>query len=895
MNENDKDLILDTEDDSEEVVVSSDTDADLVDMPEVDADSDYIHGKIKELNIATEMKTSFLNYAMSVIVSRALPDIRDGLKPVQRRIIYAMNDLGMYSDRAHKKSARIVGEVIGKYHPHGDSSVYEAMVRMAQDFSYRYPLVDGHGNFGSVDGDGAAAMRYTEARMSKIAMELVRDIEKETVDFGDNYDGSEREPLVMPARYPNLLVNGATGIAVGMATNIPPHNLGEIIDGISALMDNPDITDIELMDYIKGPDFPTGGQILGVAGLRQAYTTGRGMIVIRAVTEIHEGKNGKNTIIVKEIPYQVNKTKLIERIADIAKEKIVEGITDLRDESNRKGMRIVIELRKDVNPHVMLNNLYKYTELQSSFGINMIALVGAQPKMITLKDALYYYVEHQMEVIQRRTIFDLRKAEERKHILDGLVIALEDIDRVIELIKQSPSGEEARAALMSNYDLTEIQARAILDMRLQRLTGLEIEKIKEENLDLSVKIVDYKDIIATPSRKHQIIRTELQEVKARYGDQRKSVMSLDQDISIENEDLIPVEDVIITVTHNGYIKRMSMDEYKAQNRGGVGITAIKMHDDDFVEHMQMTNTHHYHLFFTNKGRVYKIKGYQIPEGSRQAKGLPVVNLLSFDKDETLVTFTCVKDFDDENSFLFFTTKNGIVKRTPVKEYQHIRTNGIIALGLKENDELLSVKLTDGKKNIILGATNGKAIRFDENDVRSMGRTATGVRGMDLPDEDEIIGMTMIDSDEEEILVVTENGFGKRSTASEYRLQTRGGKGVKALNVTEKNGKLRALRSVDETMDVIIISDRGMVIRTEVKQISQTRRATQGVKLINLKDNHKVVTLAMVPHEIEEDEIEVVVTQEALKLDETKKVVEIVEVEAETEEKETKPVDSLFDL
>ena len=500
MNENDKDLILDTEDDSEEVVVSSDNDADLVDMPEVDADSDYIHGKIKELNIATEMKTSFLNYAMSVIVSRALPDIRDGLKPVQRRIIYAMNDLGMYSDRAHKKSARIVGEVIGKYHPHGDSSVYEAMVRMAQDFSYRYPLVDGHGNFGSVDGDGAAAMRYTEARMSKIAMELVRDIDKETVDFGDNYDGSEREPLVMPSRYPNLLVNGATGIAVGMATNIPPHNLGEIIDGISALMDNPDITDIELMDYIKGPDFPTGGQILGVAGLRQAYTTGRGMIVIRAVTEIHEGKNGKNTIIVKEIPYQVNKTKLIERIADIAKEKIVEGITDLRDESNRKGMRIVIELRKDVNPHVMLNNLYKYTELQSSFGINMIALVGAQPKMITLKDALYYYVEHQMEVIQRRTIFDLRKAEERKHILDGLVIALEDIDRVIELIKQSPNGEEARAALMTNYDLTEIQARAILDMRLQRLTGLEIEKIKEENLDLSVKIVDYKDIIATPSK-----------------------------------------------------------------------------------------------------------------------------------------------------------------------------------------------------------------------------------------------------------------------------------------------------------------------------------------------------------------------------------------------------------
>ncbi|MBM7453087.1 DNA gyrase subunit A [Acholeplasma morum] len=878
MDEKEKDILVD------EVVVEE--------TLEDDESTDYIHGKIKELNIATEMKTSFLNYAMSVIVSRALPDIRDGLKPVQRRIIYAMNDLGMYSDRAHKKSARIVGEVIGKYHPHGDSSVYEAMVRVAQDFSYRYPLVDGHGNFGSVDGDGAAAMRYTEARMSKIAMELVRDIEKETVDFGDNYDGSEHEPLVMPARYPNLLVNGATGIAVGMATNIPPHNLGEVIDGIDALMDNPDITDLELMNYVKGPDFPTGGQILGVAGLKQAYTTGRGMIVIRAVTEIKELKNGKNMIIVKEIPYQVNKTKLIERIADIAKEKIVEGITDLRDESNRKGMRIVIELRKDVNPHVMLNNLYKYTDLQSSFGINMIALVGAQPKMITLKDALYYYLQHQIEVIQRRTVFDLRKAEERKHILDGLVIALEDIDAVIELIKKSPTGEEARTNLMDTYNLTEVQARAILDMRLQRLTGLEIEKIKEENRDLTVKIIDYKDIISSDSRKHDIIRMELQEIKTKYGDTRKSIMSLDLDISIENEDLIPVEDVIITVTHNGYIKRMSMDEYKAQNRGGVGITAIKMHDDDFVEHMQMTNTHYYHLFFTNKGRVYKIKGYQIPEGSRQAKGLPIVNLLSFDKDETLVTFTCIKDFESDSSFLFFTTKNGIVKRTPVSEYQNIRTNGIIALGLKENDELLAVKTTDGTTNVILGASNGKAIRFDENDVRSMGRTATGVRGMDLPDGDEIIGMTTIKSDQEEILVVTEKGFGKRSLAEEYRLQTRGGKGVKALNVTEKNGNLRALRSVDESMDVIIVSDKGMVIRTHVEQISQTKRATQGVKLISLKDDHKVVTLAMVPHE-DEEIIEEVVTQEVLPLEVTKKVVEIAEVEAEKEE--PKIQEDLFDM
>jgi DNA gyrase subunit A len=821
-------------------------DIDVV-LPDIE-NSDYIHGKIKEINIATEMKTSFLNYAMSVIVSRALPDIRDGLKPVQRRIVYGMNELGNTADKAHKKSARIVGDVMGKYHPHGDSSIYEAMVRMAQPFSYRYPLVDGHGNFGSVDGDGAAAMRYTEARMSKIAMELIRDIEKETIDFGDNYDGSEQEPLVLPARYPNLLVNGATGIAVGMATNIPPHNLNEVIDGIMALMNNPEISIDELMNYIKGPDFPTGGQILGMNGLRQAYHTGNGSIVLRAETQIVEHKNGKTSLIVTEIPYQVNKTKLIERIAEVAKEKIVDGITDLRDESSRKGMRIVIELRRDVNPHVMLNNLFKYTQLQSSFGINMIALVDNQPKTITLKDALYYYLKHQVEVIQRRTIYDLRKAEERKHILDGLVIALENIDAVIELIKKSPNAEEARANLMSTYFLSEIQARAILDMRLQRLTGMEIEKIREENNDLTIKITDYKDIIASDERKNDIIRTELLEIKERFGDRRMSVMNLKTEISIDNEDLIPVEDVIITVTHNGYIKRMSVDEYKAQNRGGVGVTSIKMHDDDFVEHIQMTSTHDYHLFFTNTGRVYKIKGYEIPEGTRQSKGLPIVNILPFEKGETLVTFTCIKDFQDEHKFLFFTTKKGIVKRTMVNEYQNIRTNGIIALGLKENDEVISVKVTDGKSHIILGATNGKAIRFDENDARSMGRTASGVRGMSLGDDDEIIGMTSIHDDNEEILVVTENGYGKRSYASEYRLQTRGGKGVKALNVTDKNGKLKGLKSVDEDMDVIIVSDKGMVIRLHVLQISQTKRATQGVRLINLKGDQTVVTLAAVPHE-----------------------------------------------
>jgi DNA gyrase subunit A len=881
MNDLEKDLVLEAE----------------TEKKEDNGNSDYIHGKIKELNIATEMKTSFLNYAMSVIVSRALPDVRDGLKPVQRRILYAMNDLGMYADRQHKKSARIVGEVIGKYHPHGDSSVYEAMVRMAQDFNYRYPLVDGHGNFGSVDGDGAAAMRYTEARMSKIAMELVRDIEKETVNFGDNYDGSEREPLVMPARYPNLLVNGATGIAVGMATNIPPHNLGEVIDGIQALMDNPDLTDIDLMDYVKGPDFPTGGHILGLGGLRQAYTTGRGTVTIRAVTEIIEGKGGKNTIIVKQIPYQVNKTKLIERIAEIAKEKMVEGITDLRDESNRKGMRIVIELRKDVNPHVMLNNLYKLTEMQSNFSINMIALVGNQPKTITLRDALYYYIQHQIEVIQRRTIFDLRKAEERKHILEGLVIALEDIDNIIELIKKSPTGDDARTALMANYPLDEIQARAILDMRLQRLTGLEIEKIKEEDLELATKIADFRDIIGSDIRKHEIIKQELSEIKDKFNDARMSSISLhDNDLNIENEDLIPVEDVIITITHNGYIKRMSMDEYKAQNRGGVGINSIKMHDDDFVEHIQMTNTHYYHLFFTNKGRVYKIKGYRIPEGSRQSKGLPIVNLLQFEKDETLVTFTQVKNFEDENAFLFFTTKKGVVKRTPISEYQNIRTNGIIALNLREDDELLAVKLTDGKSHIILGASNGKAIRFDENDVRSMGRTATGVRGMELEETEEIVGMTYVESDDEEILVVTEKGYGKRSLADEYRLQIRCGKGVKALNVTEKNGALRALRRVTPEEDVIIVTDRGMVIRTHIAQIAQTRRATQGVRIMSLKDEQAVVTLAVVPHEELPEVEQPVVEQVALDLETKTKVVDIVEVSAEeVKEEPVKPKENLFDL
>jgi DNA gyrase subunit A len=856
-------------------------------------------GLVKEINISTEMKSSFLNYAMSVIVSRALPDIRDGLKPVQRRILYAMNDLNMTASSAHKKSARIVGEVIGKYHPHGDSSVYEAMVRMAQPFNYRMPLIDGHGNFGSVDGDGAAAMRYTEARMSKLAGELVSDLDKNTVDFIDNYDGSEKEPSVLPARYPNLLVNGSTGIAVGMATNIPPHNLGEVIDGIFAYMENEEITTTELMEYIKGPDFPTGGQILGLTGLRQAYETGKGIIAVRANTEIVTHKN-KNSIIVYEIPYQVNKTTLIERIADIAKNKIVDGITDLRDESNRKGMRIVIELRRDVNPHVMLNNLYKYTQLQQSFGINMIALVKGQPMMVTLKDVIINYLEHQVEVIQRRTIYDLDKAQARAHILEGLLKALHDIDHAIEIIKKADTGDEAKEALSNAYDLTEIQAKAILDMRLQRLTGLEIGKIEGEASELMVKISDFKDIIGSHDRKTQIIKDELLIIRDKYSNDRMSEINLHEDLSIENEDLIPVEDVIITVTNNGYIKRMKVDQYKTQNRGGVGMSGIKVHEDDYVEHILMTSTHDYHLFFTNKGRVYKIKGYQIPEFSRTSKGIPIVNLLEFDKDETLANFTSVKDFEAENAYLTFVTKKGVVKRTHISEYQNIRTNGIIALTLRENDELLSVRLTDGQKDIILGASNGKAIRFNEQDVRSMGRTASGVRGMNIGENDQIVGAALIESNEQEILVVTEKGYGKRTNVDEYRCQMRGGKGVKTLNVTDKNGRLCTLKAVSDNDDLIVVSDKGVVIRTHVDQISKTKRATQGVRVIKLRADHHVATIALVPKQ--EDEDEAVNDQEqfeqvSIPVEEQKKTLESIELapdEVETEKEEVVSKDSLFD-
>lgn len=811
------------------------------------------YDRIEQLDINNKVKTSFLNYAMSVIIARALPDARDGLKPVQRRILYGMNELKIFSNVAHKKSARIVGDVMGKYHPHGDSSIYEAMVRMAQPFSYRYTLVDGHGNFGNIDGDGAAAMRYTEARMSKIAMEMLRDIDRNTVNFGDNYDATEQEPAVLPARFPNLLVNGATGIAVGMATNIPPHNLGEVIDGVIEVIHNPEITSEGLMQFIQGPDFPTGGQILGRTGLRNAYTTGNGSIVIRSKAEIVHLKNGKNEIIVTEIPYMVNKTKLIERIAEVAKNKIVEGITDLRDESGRGGIRIVIELRKDVNAEVMLNNLYKYTQLQTGYGMNMICLVDNQPKAITLKEALEVYLKHQMEVITRRTQFDLDKALARIHILDGYIIAQNNIEKVIKIIRHTTDGTE-KEKLMEHFKLDEIQAQAILDMQLRRLSGLNREKILAEHADLTKACEEYRSILADDSKKKAIIETELLEIKNKYNDARKSEICLSQDISIENEDLIPREDVVITITTNGYAKRMKQDAYKAQSRGGVGMSGIKTHENDDVEFIIPTSTHNYILFFTNKGRVYAIKGYHIPEASRTAKGLPLVNILTFQEDEKLAAITSVPTLDDENSYLFFATKKGIIKRTVLSQFKNIRTNGIIAINLQEKDELLQVELTDGHRNIILGSSNGKAIHFKEEEIRPIGRSAAGVKGISLSKTDHLVGMAVVTEEQNEILIVTENGFGKRSSADEYRIQGRGGMGVKAFNVTSKNGKLVALRSVNPNQDLIITTDKGVIIRMHIDKISLAGRNTQGVILIKLKDDQSIANTAIVERQADEEEI-----------------------------------------
>jgi len=809
--------------------------------------SDNQQPRVKPVNISQEMRTSFLDYAMSVIVSRALPDVRDGLKPVHRRILYAMNELGMTADKAYKKSARIVGEVIGKYHPHGDAAVYETMVRMAQDFNYRYELIDGHGNFGSIDGDSAAAMRYTEARMSKISMEMVRDIKKNTIDFRDNYDGSEQEPVVLPARFPNLLVNGASGIAVGMATNIPPHQLGEVIDGILALSKNPDISINELMEYIPGPDFPTAGIILGREGIRRAYHTGRGSITIRARVEIEQAANGKESIIVTELPYQVNKAKLIEKIAELVREKRIEGITDLRDESDRNGMRIVIEIRRDVNANVLLNNLYKHTALQTSFGINLLALVNDRPKVLNLKECLAYYLDHQKEIITRRTQYELDKAEARAHILEGLRIALDHIDEIINLIRGSETTDIAREGLMTRFQLTYEQAQAILDMRLQRLTGLEREKIESEYQELIQLIGKLKAILADEEKVLEIIREELTEIKDKYNDTRRTEITVGSDM-FEDEDLIPREQIVVTLTHHGYIKRMPIDLYKSQNRGGRGIQGMGTHEDDFVEHLFPTNTHHYVLFFTNKGKVYRLKGYEIPEYGRTAKGIPIINLIQIEKDEHITAVFPIEAFDP-SCYLVFLTKKGIIKRSKLSEFSNIRKGGLIALSIREEDELIAVRLTNGNEQIIIGTRNGLAIRFKETDVRPMGRTATGVKAITLSPHDVVVGMGIIEEDTD-ILIVTNKGYGKRTPIEDYRLQTRGGKGIKTCNITEKNGEMVALRTVKEDEDLMIITQSGIIIRTAVSGISRLGRNTMGVKLIRMADGDEVATVARIQNEEE---------------------------------------------
>ena len=813
-------------------------------------ENNFNHGNIKTTNISSEMRTSFLDYSMSVIVARALPDVRDGMKPVHRRILYAMNDLGIVADKPHKKSARIVGEVIGKYHPHGDTAVYETMVRMAQDFSYRYPLVDGHGNFGSVDGDGAAAMRYTEARMSKISMELLRDINKDTVDWMDNYDGEEHEPVVLPCRFPNLLVNGTTGIAVGMATNIPPHNLGETIDAVFAVMDNPDITVMELMeDYISGPDFPTGGYILGRAGIKQAYETGRGSIMIRSKVKVEDMPNGKKQIIVTEIPYVVNKAALVEKIASLVREKIIEGITDLRDESNMEGIRIVIELRKDVQSDVILNQLYRMTSLQTSFGVNMIVLVDNAPQQLGLKDVLKCYLDHQIDVTVRRTRFELKKAEDRAHILEGLKIALDHIDAIISLIRSSKDTSIAMNGLMENFGLSEIQAKAILDMQFRRLTGLERQKIEEEYDSLMAQITDLKDILNNHSRVLEIIRSELTEIKEKYNDKRRSEI-IDAEIDMQDEDLIPQEDVVITMTVNGYVKRIPVDTYRLQNRGGKGIKGMSMHEDDIVDQFLTMMTHDYLLMFTNQGKVYRIKGYQVPLASRTSKGIPIVNLLNLDKDEKVLAMVPVERENSPAKFLFFVTAQGIVKRVPIEEFENIRQSGKIAINLREGDELISAKPTTGSSQILIAAANGQAIRFNETDVRPMGRTATGVKGFNV-NGSRVIGMTT-DFEGQYILSVTEKGYGKKSKLEDYRMTNRGGKGVKTVQVTEKNGPLVFLRAVNGDEDCLIMTNEGIVIRISLEKVSVYSRNTQGVKLISVEDDQSVSTVAIV-YKSEDDE------------------------------------------
>ena len=824
------------------------------------------------IDISQELRTSFIDYAMSVIVSRALPDVRDGLKPVHRRILYAMYEAGMTPDKPYKKSARVVGDVLAKYHPHGDASVYDALVRMAQDFNTRYLLVDGHGNFGSVDGDAAAAMRYTESKMSHIAMELLRDINKETVDFGPNYDGNEKEPLVLPSRFPNLLVNGSGGIAVGMATNVPPHNLREVIDGVLMMIENKDTTTADLMTVIHGPDFPTAGLILGRSGIRQAYETGRGSIVMRAKAEFEEANNGKTRIIVSELPYQVNKARLIEKIAELVRDKKIDGITDLRDESDRNGMRMVIELRRDVKPQVVLNNLYKHTQLQSTFGVNMLALVHGEPKVLNLREVIYHYIEHQKDVVTRRTQFDLKKARARAHILEGLRIAIDHIDEVIALIRGSKNGEEARPRLMERFGLSEEQAQAILDMRLQRLTGLERDKIENEYQELLKTIAELEAILANEELLMGVIRDEITEVRERFGDDRRTQITAAEG-EIDEADLIPEEDVVITITHQGYIKRMPVSTYRSQRRGGRGVTATGMKEEDFVEHLFTTSSHNFLLFFTNRGKVYRLKAYEVPEFGRTAKGTPIINLLNIEQGEMVSAVIPLAKQDhapeepdteaaevEENEedagaqgpFLFMGTRKGIVKKTPLSQFQNIRKGGLIALTLKEEDELIGVKLTDGSQHILIGTRLGMSVHFPESDVRAMGRTAAGVKGIELSPDDVVIDMGVTYKGAF-ALVVTSKGYGKRTPISSYRTQGRGGKGIKTLDRTDKTGHVAGLKIVSLDDDLMVITNTGVVIRIGVADISEQSRITQGVKLITLhSDEEEVSTVARVLHADEEE-------------------------------------------
>ena len=807
-------------------------------------DNNHERDRKVAVNIVGEMRKSFLDYSMSVIVARALPDVRDGLKPVHRRILYTLYEEGMTPDKKYQKSANAVGAVMGHYHPHGDSAIYESMVRMAQDFTYRHTLVDGHGNFGSIDGDGAAASRYTEARLAKISMELLRDLNKDTVDFSENYDGQRKEPVVLPSRFPNILVNGNMGIAVGMATNIPPHNLGEVIDGCVAYIDNPEITVTELMQYIKGPDFPTAGVILGNSGIKRAYESGRGTITIRGMATVEETHN-KHRIVITELPYQVNKKALIQRIGELVRDKVIDGISNLSDESALEGIKIVIDVKKEANANVVLNNLYKHTQLQTSYGINFLMLVDGSPRTLGLREIIEKYIDHQKHVIYRRCQFDLKRYKDRLHILDGLKIALDNIDRVIKIIRESADDDEAKAGLMSNFALSEVQSQAILDMRLKRLTGLEKSKIEEEIAELEKLVKELEEILASEEKILEVIKTEMLEIKDKYADERRTHIDMTAIDYIEDESLIPVENVVITLTNKGYIKRLPADTYKTQNRGGMGVKGMATNEEDFVEHLINATSHDYILMFTNKGKVYRIKGYEIPEYSRQSKGLPIINLLSLDKDEKVTSLLKISN-DDEYKCLVFATKSGLIKRTDISEFDSIRTNGKKFITLKDDDELVSVKKTTGNDEILMASSNGRMVRFNESAVRIMGRSASGVRGINL-DGGILVGMEIVEPNEY-VLVITERGYGKKTPVDEYRITNRGGKGVKTVNITEKNGSIVSFKTVDDSKDLMIITDSGVIIRLAVDKISTMSRVTQGVKLINLKEDSIVSSTAIVDKE-----------------------------------------------